>query len=194
MHMMNTYTAYTVRIIITIFLILANLSYAPAEDSISKEYLLKAAFIYNFARFTDWPRESFSGTDDPLVLLILGKDPFEKAIESIAGRKVQGRTLRIKRITQPEEIDRCHMLFISTSERDRLTEILQKINNMPVLTVGEMEGYTVAGGIINFSVEKNKIRFEINIDAAQRSGLKISSKLLRLAKIIRQENRDGVNR
>lgn len=190
---MNKYTEYTLRIIITIFFILAHISYVPAEESISKEYLVKAAFIYNFARFTDWPEESFSGSDDPLVLVIIGKDPFEKAIESIADRRVQGRTLRIKRITLPEEIDRCHMLFISTSEKDRLPEILEKIKNRPVLTIGEMEGYAASGGMINFSVIKNKIRFEINIDVAKRSGLQISSKLLRLAKIISHEDWDGNN-
>ena len=158
-------------------------SYADQKD---KEYHIKAAFLLNFAKFMEWPSHAFSDTSTPLILCILGKDPFDKALKTIEDKIAKERRLVIKKASCIEDMKECHILFISTSEKKNLSVILSKIKGLPILTVAETKNFCQSGGIVNFIVVKNKIRFEINVEAAKRIGLKISSKLLKLSKIIKE--------
>lgn len=152
---------------------------AGGQEAGPTEYQIKAAFLYNFAKFIEWPSEV--GT---LNLCILGEDYFGKDIDDIAGKTAAGKKLSVRRIKSAQEIKKCRMLFISSSEIERLDGIITVAQDLKILTVGDTEGYAQRGVIINFYKEQNKIRFEINKDAAGRSGLKISSKLFGLAKIV----------
>ena len=156
-----------------------------ASPSQFREYQIKAAFLYNFVKFVEWPAEAFGDDNAPIILGVLGEDPFGVALESVEGKIVRGRELVIRRFKGVQDLDFSHILFISSSERARLTQILENLTGSSVLTVGEMAQFAELGGIINFTVRKNEIRFEINVDAAQRAGLQISSQLLRLAKVVR---------
>jgi len=159
---------------------------SQTPPSVPIEYHLKAAFLYNFAKFVDWPPGALGDPGEPMILGILGKDPFGPTLEqTIRNKTVQGRPLVIRRSDNFQELKHCHILFISASERRRLPPVLRDLGKAAVLTVGEAEHFTQLGGIINFTVEQSKIRFEISVDNAERSGLRISSQLLRLARIVR---------
>jgi len=145
------------------------------------EYQLKAAFILNFARYIEWPPTAFASRGQPLVIGIVGKDPFGPNIERIvAGKNIDGHPVVVKRVNTTSPGD-CHVVFIAASEKDRIAELLQPVRGSPVLTIGDTEGFNEAGGIIYLKKKQDMIRFEINLAAAEASGLKISSKLLKLA-------------
>jgi len=163
---------------------------ASVEAAVLGEYEVKAAFLFNFAKFVEWPADAFDDPKSPIVVGILGDDPFGSIIEkTVAGKTVREKEFVIKRSRRIEDVERCHILFVSSSEEARLREILDKVKNSNVLTVGDTEGFAGRGGIINLTKEQNKVRFEINVDAAKRAGLKISSKLLKLAKVVRDKSR-----
>jgi hypothetical protein len=173
-----------------IALILARFLCGPngsAESMQNKEYLIKAAFLYNFTKFVDWPSESFKNDVDPIKLYILGDDPFGEALATIRDKMVKGRRLTITRVRRVEEIKGAHLLFISPSEKGRVKQILQSLRNTPVLTISEIEWFGQMGGIINFITVEDKVQFEINSEQAQQHQLKISSQLLKLARIVRSE-------
>ncbi|MHA1153180.1 MAG: YfiR family protein [Alphaproteobacteria bacterium] len=156
---------------------------AAAEEP-SREYRIKAAFIYNFAKFTLWPADSFADAATPLDFCIYGEDPFDGALDAIAGNTIRGRKVAVRRIAAIEATAGCHLLFISDSETERLTGILAALEHRPILTVAEMPNFARAGGIINLkTTEEDRLRFEINTGTAQRAGLRFSSKLLSLAEI-----------
>jgi hypothetical protein len=163
----------------TMFLLCAR---ANAQEA--SEYQVKAAFLYNFAKFVEWP--AGTGVDAPLVIGVLGKDPFGSQIDrAVEGKTVNGRRLMIKRFSSLEAYEYCHILFVSSSEKNNLAHIIAAVRNSSVLTVSETERFAHIGGIINFVTIENRIRFEINQAAAERAGLKISSKLLSLARVVR---------
>ncbi len=159
-----------------------------AQDSKPSEYEIKAAFLYNFAKFIDWPVESFKDDASSLTLGILGVDPFGPALDTIKEKTVKGRKLVIKRSRNPEDLKGCHILFVSPLEKENLRPILNVFRESAVLTVSETERFASRGGIINFIRVDNKIHFEINPEAAQRNRLKISSQLLKLARIVTTES------
>lgn len=151
----------------------------------SKEYQIKAACLLNFVQFIEWPASAFAESGSPITVGVLGNDPFGQALEqTFQDETVQGRKLVVKRSRQVEDLNTCHLVFISKSEQDRLPGTLTGLNDARIVTVGEMEGFASRGGIINFFMENNKVRFEINAEAAQRKGLKISSQLLKRAKTV----------
>ena len=157
---------------------------APSSSEYQiKVYELKAAFLYNFAQFVDWPPAAFADAASPLVIGVLGDNPFGDLLEkTIRGKTLNNRRLETKPIRSlAEATNNCHMLFISSSEKDRLPEIFATLRGTRILTVGETPGFTETGGMINFVMEGGKIRFQINDAAAKSAGLKISSKLLNLA-------------
>jgi hypothetical protein len=161
--------------------LLALLSSAAVAQAPS-EYDVKAAFLYNFTKFVEWPPSAFSSGGDPLQVCILGEDPFGRSLPSVLeGEEVQGRTLRLRRVTHLFDPGLCHILFVSRSERERVPAILAVVEGAPMLTVSEIDGFVDRGGVINFRLVSGKVRFEINQTAAERAGLKVSSKLLRLA-------------
>jgi hypothetical protein len=153
-----------------------------AEESQLSEYRVKAAFVFNFAKFIEWPPESFSDDTSQLVIGILGENPFGTDLDqTIQNKTINNHPLAIKQMRSLKEVTNCHILFISSSETARLPEILRTVRDKSILTVGESEGFIQAGGMINFTWEGKKIRFQINADAAKQAKLKISSKLLSLA-------------
>lgn len=157
-------------------------SVRPMENSRSfPEYLIKAAYLYKFALFTDWPESAFTDPVAPLRVCVLGKDPFGPTLETIVGRKVGDRQVVTSYYAGVEGVERCHVLFISRSKKKRLAGILGHLQNRPLLIVADTPNFVQAGGIINFTIVEKQIRFEINARVAERAGLKLSSKLLRMA-------------
>jgi len=172
-----------------IFVLCVVASPAPnAHATRPSEYQVKAAFLYNFAKFVEWPAEAFADTSAPIILGVLGQDPFGVVLEqTIQGKTVRGRTLVIRRFERIQDVEVCHVLFVSSSEEKHLARILEGLKGSGVLTVSEMEQFARNGGIIQFIMQENKVRFEINVDAAERAGLKISSKLLKLSRVVTDE-------
>ncbi len=161
----------------------APLDWAQAEPS--GEYQLKAAFLFNFAKFIDWPPASFAGPQSPFVVCILGPDPFGRAIDQVLkGKTIADRSVTIERIKAIAQVRQCQMVFVSQSESFHLADIVQALHGSCVLLVGEADGFAEAGGTIQFALEDNHVRFLINPDAAARAGLKVSSKLLSLARVV----------
>jgi YfiR/HmsC-like len=154
----------------------------------SSEYLIKAGFIYNFAKFVEWPSAAFADADSPIVIGVIGVDPFGPLIDRIVeDKKIGSRGFVVKRFRwgkDLKDLKDCKILFVSPSERGHIDEILQLVRGFPVLTVGETPGFAERGGIIRFTLEDNRVRFEVNVQAARRADLNISSRLLTLAKII----------
>jgi hypothetical protein len=147
------------------------------------EYDVKAAFLYNFTKFVDWPASAFPDAFS-LKLCLLGEDPFGRSLQAVAGEQVGNRKLAVMRTDSLAKTGGCQILFISRSERERLPQVLAMVKDSPVLTVGDTKGFADQGVIVNFILEGSKVRFEINTEAAERAGLKVSSKLLQLAKRI----------
>jgi hypothetical protein len=166
---------------LSLFLLLCG-GYIRAQDAQPTEYQIKAAFLFNFAKFVSWPPEAFQQPSSPIVFGILGENPFhEDLARTIQNKTIDGHPLMIREYRTAEQATNCHILFISTSEKKRLAEVIRSLNGRDVLTVGEMDRFTETGGMINFVLQGTKIRLQINNDAATHAGLKISSKLLRLA-------------
>jgi hypothetical protein len=159
--------------------------HAPAPRVMANElseYQLKAAFLANFAKFVEWPTQSFPDGTAPVSIGIVGDDPFGRDIdETINGKLLQGHPMAVKRVDWRDDLAAFHMVFVSASEKRRLPDILQRMESSSVLTVSDLEGFCGAGGIIAFVMDRDRIRFEVNVEVAQRHGLKISSKLLSLA-------------
>jgi hypothetical protein len=153
-----------------------------AQNSQPTEYQIKAAFIYHFAMFVDWPTQVFADASSPMVVGVLGKNVFGDNLEqAINGKIIQGHPLQFKEFNSMDQATNCQVLFISTSEKSHLSSILAHINGTSILTVSEMDNFTRDGGMINLVVVEDKVRFQINNDAAKKAGLTISSKLLSLA-------------
>lgn len=157
---------------------------AHAQLSVDREYQIKAAILYNFAKFVQWPAEALPETSTTITIGVLGEDPFGAALESIQGKTVRGKTLVINRFKGLQDLTFSHILFISSSEKAHLAQVMQTLNHSGILTVGEMQQFAELGGIINLTIAKNTVRFEINVGSAERAGLKISSELLKLAKVV----------
>lgn len=156
---------------------------APATFSQSfREYDVKAVFLYNFTQFVEWPGKAFPDDSSPIVIGVLGADPFGKSLqETVRNETVRNRKLIIQHYLNVEEIKTCHILFISQSEIKQLDQILASLRGRNILTVGEMAGFSQRGGVISFLTDKNKIRLRVNLAAAREANLTLSSKLLRVA-------------
>ena len=150
-----------------------------------REYDIKAAYLYNFINYIDWPADSLPPAGGTITIGIVGENPFGQALNPLNGKPVKGRTLIVKQVATAKDLEACQIVFISASEKARLPEIFAQLKDARVLTVSEMDGFASQGGIINFISERNKVRFEINPDAARRLGLTISSELLKLARLVK---------
>lgn len=145
------------------------------------EYEVKAAFLYNFTKFVEWPPDVLA-RNSSLNVCVLGEDPFGTVLNrTVEGKRVHERPIRVARVVDVADVPRCQVLFISTSERRELTRLLPAISGLSILTVGEMASFAQEGGMIGFTAEDHRVRFEINNEAAARAGLQISSQLLKLA-------------
>lgn len=164
------------------------LAYAPltgAEPRVAEEYTLKAAYLYNFAKFVAWPAAAWEGMDS-INLCIYGSDPFGAALEKLKSRKAQSRSISINLLGNvlPEN-GQCHILFVSQDHSSDWAELQARLADDPVLTVSDMEGFIAKGGMVGFVNLAQRIKFEINLAASKRTGLSISSFLLKLAMKVR---------
>lgn len=157
---------------------------APANPT---EYEVKAAYLYNFGRFIEWPADSPLSKTNSFLYCVLGQDPFGPALDSIlAGETVQGKSAAAKRISRPEDALDCHVLFVSASEEPHLKGILDTIDSKGVVTVSDIPGFSRRGGMIQFVSEGDRIRFEVNLTVAQDARLTLRSELLKVAAAVRK--------
>lgn len=162
------------------------------DSSDSSEYLIKAGFTYNFAKLMEWPSGAFAQPDSPIVIGVLGTDPFNGTLDQVLkGKQANGRAFEVKHLKWGADLRGCNILFVSDSEAAHVDELLRSIKGLPILTIGETPGFAQRGGIINFVVEDNRVRFEIDVDAAKQSNINISSRLLSLATIVHEAPPDG---
>lgn len=162
-------------------------STAQDPDFINREYKIKAAYLYNFAKYVEWPAEfaPVAEKNEPVFVIgVVGKDPFGKVLLEVAQeKKVGDKRIVIRNVGRKEDIGGCHIVYFPADTPAELARpILAQAKSMPTLTVGEQDGFLESGGILNFYMEQNNIRFAIDPDAAARSRLKISSKLLNIAR------------
>jgi YfiR/HmsC-like len=181
----------TVRILCIPLVLSAAVACWPAfAQSQADEYRVKAAFLYHFAQLIEWPADPPGDPANSFLMCTLGQDPFRGELETtIGGKSIGKRAITIKHFKQPEGISNCQILFISRAEEPHLQAIFNALARDPVLTVGEAEDFVQQGGTIRFFLEDNKIRFDINLEAANHSGLQVSSRLLLLAKTVIRKGR-----
>lgn len=175
-------------LIVAMFLVGFTMKPARADDAQSLEYPVKAAMLFNFTQFVEWPKEAFTAADAPLVIGVAGDaNPFGDILDQlVAGKKIAGRSIVVKYKITAETASACHMLFVPLSADGSSTAILSHLSKKPVLTVGETEAFMKANGMARFFTENNKVHFEMNPDLADGAGVKISSKLLKLARIYKK--------
>ncbi|HEY1788990.1 MAG TPA: YfiR family protein [Verrucomicrobiae bacterium] len=157
-------------------------SHCEAQDSQPTKYQIEAAFIYNFARFVDWPTQAFADASSPMIIGVLGKNRFGTDLaQAINGKVVGGHPLQFKECSSLADATHCQVLFISDSEKSHLSKIISTLGSANTLTVSEMDNFIAVGGMIDLRIVNQKVRFDINNSAAKSEGLNISSKLLSLA-------------
>lgn len=173
---------------LVVWLMLGNLAglarSAQAGGEPLPEYAVKSAYLYQFTHFVEWPSDAFGDAHAPFILCVLGEDPFGQALDVLMKKTSQARRLLVQRVRQVKEAESCHVLFISASEKDHVAQALSSLATRSLLTVSDIEGFAQDGGIVEFVERENKIRFAINVRAANKAGIRISSKLLSLALIV----------
>ena len=162
----------------------------PVRARSLAEYEIKAAFIYNFAKFVQWPAEAFGQAQSPLILCVIGDDVFGPALDTIEHKLAQGRELKVRRQVRLESARSCHILFIAESEHARLGSVLRAVSGASVLTVSDVDRFAEAGGVIGLYNIDNNVQFSINLEQARSASLQINSQLLKLAKIVRRDARE----
>ena len=167
-------------LILTVLLSTGESTAARVDSPKAGEYQVKAAFILNFINFIEWPETALSA--DTFTIGVLGRDPFEGAMDSLKGKSVKGRRIIVRHYDFPEEARDADILFISQSEKRSLPQILKTLRNRPVLTIGDHQGFARSGVMINLVLAKKRVGFEINLPASQKAGIRISSQLLKLSK------------
>ena len=168
---------------------LAGVSILHSQQSKPAEYEVKAAYLYNFGRFVEWPAKVASDKSDSFRICVLGQDPFGRILdEALSGETIDGKHVVAKRITKSSEAVDCRILFISSSEEKRLNDTLMAIDKAGVLTVSDIPEFLQRGGMIQFVLDSNRVRFEINLIAAQNASLTLSSELLKVAKAVRKRS------
>jgi hypothetical protein len=172
-------------------LVLTRPAFCEDKPSVSRAYQIKAAYLYNFTKFVEWPPQRFPDLSDPIVIGVLGwnGNPFGDELSNLVrGRKVSGRLVVVKNVKTPEEAGAVHVLFVSTGLEQRWAKEVQSARSAGVLTVGESEPFFAAGGIITFVLKEDKVLFEINLDASEKAGLKLSAQLLKLAVAVHRKS------
>jgi len=154
-------------------------------QSQAAEYSVKAAFLFNFAKFIDWPPENFKASSDPMIYCLAGEDPFGDLLDqALAGKTIGGHPVRLLRPKKPEDADVCNIVFLASKQEKLSARYLERLKDHSVLTVGEADDFLKQGGIIRFVLDDNKVRFEVNLTAAEHAKLKVSSRLLALARSV----------
>jgi len=171
-------------------LLLGGQPVAAAEGTVSKEYQVKAAFLYNFTKFVEWPAQHFATEDRPVVIAVLGHNPFGEELEQITrGRRVNGREITIAFIDTAAAAAAADLVFVCAGEESRFEAMSTALRQAQVLTIGESPRFADAGGMITFLREADKVRFAVNLDSAERAGLKISAQLLKLATDVQHKSK-----
>lgn len=167
--------------------LLGTTAWARTNDTArSPEYLIKAAYLYNFALFVEWPNDAFDSPEAPLVIGIVGADPFGAAMDrTVEGKRISRHPIRVDRLAPSQDLRHCHILFVNRAELARVPEIAQRLQGQAVLIVGDVASDTRAYTAVDFVLTDNKVGFTINMDAARRARVTISSKMLGLAKTVR---------
>lgn len=177
----------------SLLLVLAVLPPAAQSGAMAPtEYQVKAAFLYNFAKFVEWPPGTFHDAAEPFTVGVLGQDPFGAELELIfKTNTVGGRRVVVKRAGGLEQLRHCQIVFVSASEKRRLPLIFKSFDHAGVLTIGDAEGFAGQGGVIGFRMDHSRVRFQVNVDAAARAGLLVSSRLLNIASVVRDAHAAG---
>lgn len=150
-----------------------------------KEYELKAAFLYNFARFAEWPPSAFAGPHEPIVICVLGRDPFGPILDdTVYGKSLGPRRFDVRRIASAAKADGCHIVFIAASALGELDAVLAALHGKPVMTVADIEDAARRGAVLSFALRNGRVRFIINANAAKRAGLVLSSQLIKVASAV----------
>lgn len=161
------------------------LTFTRAQSPAVGEYQVKAVFLFNFGKFVEWPSGSFANASAPLRICVLGPDPFGEQLRDLVNEKmVNGRRLEIDYLVDPSVSRTCQIVFIASSKKNRAAQILEILRGSTALTVGDTDGFVQRGGMINFVLVNNRVQFEVNRWAVEVAGLKISSKLLSVAKLV----------
>jgi len=150
------------------------------------EYLLKSAFLYNFAKFVEWPDSTFATSSTPLIICVLGNDPFGSSLDAIADKTIKGRPLAIKRLRSIDGVRDCQMLYVSPNQLAQTMEIVRTLQKAPVLTVCDVEACAEEGVMLNMRMVENQVQLDMNLEAVQRTPLKVSSQLIRLTRIVKR--------
>lgn len=172
-------------------LLLAAAEGVRADAGSDLEAQVKAAFLLNFAKFVEWPDGTFTAPGDPVTACVAGEDPFGEILDTLVqGESVGGRRLIVHRTRSSAELRDCNLVFVPRSER-RQRELLSSLEGEGILTVGDAGSFLADGGVIRFVLDQNRVRFEINLEAAESHGLTLSSKLLRLARAVHERQPEG---
>ena len=156
-----------------------------AHGQVSREYDLKAVFLYNLASFVDWPPSAFTSPEAPFVIAVVGEDPFGRVLDEVVANEHVGRhPMVVRRFRRAEEVGGCHVLFIGRSEARRVRDVLRRFRAVPVLTVGDLPGFVEAGGMVGFATQANHLQLYVNRQAINAAALGISSKLLEVAHVV----------
>lgn len=167
-------------------------SWLSAQHEAGVEYKFKAAYLYNFLQFIEWPDSAFATKSSPVIIGIFSQDPLARELGQIAeGESINGRKIIVENYRSTHNIRECNVIFIPLSQEGQIGTILSELDNKSILTVSEVDGFAQNGGAINFYVQDNKLRFEINPDVLRKLNLKASSRLLRLARIVEPAGRGG---
>ena len=178
-------TVQFIRILLIIILCTVNSTAQMGFTIYPSENQVKVKYLYNFARFVEWPDEVFPDPRTPITIGVICEDPFGIDLnKTVEGKRINGREFQIKRFDRVEDVEYCHILFIGSCSQNERHRILNQLKAIPILTVGDVDQFAYDGGMINFITENKNIRFEINNEAAKRSGLILSSKILKMARIV----------
>jgi hypothetical protein len=172
------------RWILAVLVVLGNCAHSYAQSD-PPEYQIKAAFLFNFVKFVDWPADTFKDEKQPITFCTVGQDPFRGTLDEVVSGKMSGNhSIRVQHYKLPQDILGCHILFIGSQQKKYIAAVLARLKHAPVLTVGDSEGFVQQGGIIGFVWEEDKLRFNINLGAARAAQLTLSSKLIYLANFL----------
>ena len=159
------------------------LGFVPPGQAAQKpsESQLKAAYLYNFAKFIQWPDDAFPGKDSPLVLGLLGENCLAAELDLLAGRKVRDRRIEVRKFTNAGDVKGCHLLYISSTFENKLKDVLQNFRVRPIVTVGDDNNFSSLGGVVQFVSRRDRLRFIVNLGVAKANNIKVDSQLLSLA-------------
>jgi hypothetical protein len=179
---LSAWFTYTIGVIVVLFVT----AYVFAQGNKPTDYQVKAAYLYNFGRFVEWPPSS--AKSDSFVVCVLGRDPFGATLDNaLAGETISGRHVVAKRISNPQESSVCQILFLSSAEDEHLKQLFESLDKEAVLTVSDIPHFSKRGGMIQFVMEGQRVRFEVNLAATQHAGLILSSELLKVASAVRKD-------